>query len=107
MHYIGTNANGDYLGDGDLLPFCSESCRTEYAREHDISEDLYLTSDGSDSNEYCAACGVIAHVGAEQFKDGDACQCQADNLVVNRFTCDTGETCKHGNWIQLPVSYLD
>lgn len=96
-YYIATNIDGDYLGDGDVIPFCSEGCRNDFARRHAYGEALYMESDNS-VNEYCAECGVVM-IGP----DDDWCECQRDNIVVNRFISGNGERCEHDNWIQLPA----
>ena len=82
----------------DALPFCSDSCHRAYAGER------YAGWNGAHELEhttFCVACGVV--IAAD---DDDTCDCQLRNVVVNRFRSDTGETCEHGNWIQVPASYL-
>lgn len=100
-HYIDVNdTNGDLI---DLIPFCCASCRTDYCRDNSIETDEnFSNAEGGDSNEYCAECGVIAHIGFEE----ESCEHQRDNFVVNRFQSEEGEVCEHGNWIQLPVHML-
>jgi hypothetical protein len=85
----------------DTIPLCSDSCH------RDLCEARGLVYDGwngclesPDYTAYCAQCGVVAGIGP------DACQCQRDNVVVNRFLADDGEACEHGNWIQLPAHLL-
>ena len=96
-HYVNA-PNGDRT---DVIPLCSDSCHREYDAKHKLDyEGWNGTQEGSDSNEYCANCGVIVSCGE------DACEHQRDNVVVNRFTTTEGEICEHGNWIQLPERML-
>ena len=83
----------------DVIPFCSDACQREYCRSHpDIEYDGWHGSqEGGDSVEYCASCGVVCW--------GHDCDCQRDNVVVNRFPSETGEKCEHGNWLQLPCDH--
>src|SRR5574338_1711388 len=93
-HYI-EDERGDLL---DAIPLCSDACNREYAGNQ------YAGWNGChelEHTDYCAACGV-AIPGFE-----DACECQLNNVVVNRFWSETGEQCEHGNWIQVPHSMLD
>jgi hypothetical protein len=96
MHYHEIDdANGDL---SELIPFCSNSCHRQWCADWGATYAGWNGAhEGAEYNEYCASCGVIAHAG-----DEDACACQRDNVVVNRFTTEEGETCEHGKWIQLP-----
>ncbi len=96
-HYI-DDARGDVV---DLVPFCSAACRKEWCERRGIEYPGWNgCREGGDSEEYCAACGVICHTA------NDSCQCQRDNVIVNRFITPQGERCKHGSWIQLPSTHL-
>jgi len=96
-HYVNA-PNGDLSG---VIPFCSDSCHVEYDGKHDLPYEGWNGAlEGSDSNEYCANCGVICSCGKE------ACEDQRDNVIVNRFVTAEGEMCSHGNWIQLPASMI-
>lgn len=96
-HYVNA-PNGDLT---DEIPFCSDSCHYGYDLSHGIPYEGWNGAlSGSDSNEYCANCGVICSCGE------DACEHQRDNVVVNRFITVEGEQCEHGNWIQLPESMM-
>jgi len=96
IHYI-EDHNGNVV---DIIPFCSDSCHLSYCAEHaDLTYDGWNgCHGGGDAEEFCANCGVIC--------GGYVCDCQRDNVVVNRFSRDDGEKCEHGNWIQLPTSFL-
>lgn len=83
----------------DAVPFCSDACHRAYCASH---SDLtyggwHGCQEGGDAVEFCAACGVVCW--------GYDCDCQRDNVVVNRFASDSGEKCEHGNWIQLPANH--
>lgn len=93
QHYI-EDSRGDLI---DAIPLCSDACNRDYAGEN------YRGWNGCHEMEfttYCRNCGVVIP-GFE-----DACQCQRDNVFVNRFLSDDGETCEHGNWIQLPFDLI-
>ena len=91
-HYI-TDAHGDIV---EAVAFCSDSCHREWCRENDQEYGGWNgCHEGGDYPEFCAQCGVYAG-GTPQ------CDCQANNVVVNRFPSAQGEKCEHGNWIQLP-----
>lgn len=100
MHMI-EDENGDTV---DALYFCSDSCH----RAH-VGDD-YAGWAGCHESEYttwCDHCGVV--IPGRLFMDhkGQPCECQSANVVVNRFRSEHGEKCHHGNWIQLPMSYLN
>jgi len=99
MHCHAVNAsNGDLI---DIIPLCSDSCHLDYDRDRGLKyEGVSVDYDPPDDNTYCAQCGVIAACGP------DACEHQRDNIVVNRFLSESGETCEHGNWIQVPERML-
>lgn len=81
----------------DLVPFCSDSCHRDWcARNGAEYAGWFGCQEGGDSAEYCANCGTVCNVGH------DGCDCQRDNVVVNRFASTDGVKCEHGNWIQLP-----
>jgi hypothetical protein len=84
----------------DVIPFCCSSCYLEWCLDNDEEYPGEWDREGGDSNEYCAQCGVICSAGE------DACECQHDNFIVNRFLEEDGLMCRHGNWIQLPANYL-
>ena len=99
MHYYEINdSKGDLV---ELVPFCSDSCHVEWCARMNLAYDGWNGAHESEYNEYCAACGVIANAGDE------SCEHQQDNFVVNRFLSEDGETCEHGNWIQLPYKRLE
>lgn len=86
--------NGDLI---DAVPFCCDNCH------HDYAGNSYAGWNGCHETEfttYCQNCGVVIP-GFE-----DACECQNRNVVVNRFLSVKGEKCKHGNWIQVPSSFI-
>lgn len=95
MHY---HERDDERGDlVELVPFCCDSCHVEWCRVKGIEYGGWNGAhESADYSEYCANCGVIASAGE------DSCEHQQDNVIVNRFTTEEGETCEHGNWIQLP-----
>lgn len=94
----------DAKGDlSELVAFCCDSCHQEWCHINGYDYGGWNGCHGSDVNEYCRNCGVIANCGSED----DYCEHQADNIVVNRFLSEDGERCKHGNWIQLPVSHIN
>lgn len=94
MHYhIVEDAEGDVV---DLIPFCCDACNR--AHMGDAYAGWNGCMEGGDNVEFCAECGVVAGGGYE-------CDCQRDNVVVNRFRQDKGEKCRHGHWIQLPMNY--
>ena len=101
MHYHQIeDSNGDLTG---LVPFCSDSCHQEWCQVNQVAYGGWNGShEGSDYSEYCSNCGVIVSVGSMD----ESCACQRDNVVVNRFTTESGETCEHGHWIQLPGSQV-
>lgn len=95
MHeYYLENERGDLI---DAIPLCSDACHRAYAGKN------YAGWSGChelEHTDYCRNCGVVIP-GLE-----GACECQSRNVVVNRFLSEGGEKCKHGNWIQLPLSYF-
>lgn len=96
-HYLET-PNGDLSA---VISFCSDSCHFAYDSAHGlVYEGWNGALEGSDSNEYCANCGVICSCGE------GSCEHQRDNVLVNRFITAEGEQCSHGNWIQLPASMI-
>lgn len=94
----------DERGDAvDAVPFCSDACHRDYAGA------AYAGWSGCHETEFttfCAACGVVIP-GVDVDYDGQPCECQSRNVVVNRFLSDEGETCEHGHWIQLPARMLE
>ena len=98
MHYHIITSHGETV---DAIPLCSDSCHQDYDRDHGYG---YCGWNGAheslDYNSYCAQCGVITGCGPE------SCEHQRDNIVVNRFRSVDGETCEHGNWIQVPERML-
>lgn len=98
MHYhLITDDTGDVV---DLIPFCSDACHQEYCRDHGVPYGGWNgCHEGGDSCEFCANCGVFAGGTAE-------CECQVRSFVVNRFPSSTGEVCKHGHWLQLPIAHV-
>lgn len=99
MHYdTEKDSDGNIVG---LTPFCSGSCHREWCDKHGLEYPGWNgCQEGGDCPEWCAHCGVFAGGQAE-------CSHQSDNVVVNRFRCDTGEKCDCGNWIQLPSRNLE
>ena len=95
-HYV-TDARGDVT---DNVPFCSDSCHQDWDAMNNLDYCGWNGSHESDYNEYCASCGVIANAGE------NSCDHQRDNFVVSRFASEDGETCEHGNWIQLPYAMI-
>jgi hypothetical protein len=80
----------------DLVPFCSDACHRAWCADHGITYGGWNgCHEGSDSVEFCANCGTVAGGAYE-------CNCQSNNVVVNRFISEHGEQCEHGHWIQLP-----
>jgi len=99
MHiHIVENGDGNVV---DVIPFCSDSCHRAYCAAHaDLPYGGWNgCNDGGDSVEFCAQCGVVAGGTCE-------CDCQRDNVVVNRFASDAGDKCQHGHWLQLPARLL-
>jgi len=96
VHYL-HDAKGDVV---EIIPFCSDACHQDYCERHpDLKyEGWNGCNEGGDSVEFCAECGVVAGGAYE-------CDCQRDNVVVNRIGREHGEQCKHGNWIQLPFDH--
>ena len=92
-HYM-EDESGDVV---DLVPLCSDACHRDWAGED--YQGWSGCHEGSDSVEFCANCGVVAGGTYE-------CDCQRDNVVVNRFLSDEGEKCEHGHWLQLPACFL-
>ena len=93
MHIHSIQEDGQTVEQFDL---CSDACNRQFAGEG------YAGWNGAHEAEfttYCASCGVA-------IPGEDACEHQLTNVVVNRFLSDEGEKCEHGNWIQLPASYL-
>lgn len=97
-HYI-IDANGDTV---DAIPLCSDACHRDYAG---AQYDGWNGAHETEFTQWCAACGVVIP-GTDEDDDGQPCDCQRWNIVVNRFPSDDGERCKHGHWMQLPASYL-
>lgn len=95
MHY---HHVADPSGDiTDLIPFCSDACHRDWCAETGASyEGWNGCHEGPDYPAFCASCGVFAG-------DAPQCECQAYNVVVNRFRCDAPEICEHGNFLQVPV----
>ena len=81
----------------DAIPFCSDPCHRDYA---EIEYAGWNGCHEAEFTNYCQNCGVVI----PGFMD--ACKCQFDNVLVNRFLSEEGEKCKHGNWIQVPASYI-
>ena len=93
--HIIENGKGNVV---DVIYFCSDSCHRSYCSTHtDLTyEGWNGCQEGGDSVEFCAACGVVAGGTYE-------CDCQRDNVVVNRFPSTHGVKCEHGHWVQLPA----
>lgn len=99
MHYLHIeDARGDVV---DLVAFCSDRCHQQWCRGHRVEYGGWNgCQEGPDYPEWCANCGTYAGGEAE-------CECQRDNVVVNRFLSDDGEKCEHGHWIQLRADMLE
>lgn len=92
-----TDERGDIT---DVITFCSDSCHRDWCAATGADYGGWNgCHESPDYGAYCTACGVIA--------GGARCECQRNNVVVNRFTSDAGEMCEHGNWLQLPAWMLD
>jgi hypothetical protein len=99
MHYFYVDDSDDNLVD--VVPFCSDSCHRQWCEA--TGEDYKGWNgcqEGGDYSAWCAHCGVWAGGTPE-------CGHQSDNVVVNRFRCDSGEKCDCGHWIQLPSDRLE
>ena len=86
----------------DTIPFCSDPCHRAYCASHpDIGAygGWNGCHEGGDYPEFCAACGVYCGGTPE-------CEHQRDNVLVNRFTSETGEKCEHGHFVQVPAKML-
>ena len=95
-HYI-EDSRGDLV---DLVPFCCDNCHRAWCERNDAAYGGWNgCQESAEYVEFCANCGVAA--------GGYECDCQRDNVVVNRFLSRDGERCKHGNWIQLPISMME
>lgn len=85
----------------ELIPFCCDACHREYCESNNLEYGgRNGCHEGSDSPEFCANCGAFAGGTAE-------CDCQRDNVIVNRFLSEEGERYDCGHWLQLPANYLD
>ena len=91
-HYI-EDERGELF---DVVPFCCDSCHRAWCKKEGVEYDGWCgANEGGDSVEFCANCGTVAGGAYE-------CDCQRDNVVVNRFLNTKGIKCKHRHWIQLP-----
>ncbi len=97
MHVHIDEINGNVV---DVIYFCSDACHQQYILNHpDLTYDGWNgCNEGGDSIEFCSNCGVVAGGTYE-------CDCQRDNVVVNRFPSKEGEKCEHDNYIQLPANH--
>lgn len=95
MHYHHVeDSSGDLV---DLIPLCCDSCHKQYCEAHGLTYGGWNgCNEGGDYSEFCANCGVYAGGKPE-------CDCQRDNVVVNRFRSEHGEKCDCGNWLQVPM----
>lgn len=102
MHYHFINDDrGELL---DIMPFCCDSCHQQWCKENGAEyggwNGAHESGDYGDYLEFCAQCGTVAGGPYE-------CDCQRDNVVVNRFPSDDGEQCEqHGNWLQVPLNFI-
>lgn len=93
IHEI-TDSRGELI---DVVPFCSDNCHRDYCDFMGVTYSGWNgCHDGPDYSEWCVMCGTIASCGEE------ACECQRENTLVNRFRVPYGELCQHGNYVQLP-----
>lgn len=86
-HQVYIEEDGELV---DVVWYCCDSC----ART-DLNYNGWSGCHETETNEYCNSCGVVIP-GYD-----DACECQMNNVVVNRFAIDENEICEHGNIIQL------
>lgn len=94
MHYHHLTERGEVV---DLVPFCCDACHRDWCEAEGIAYDGWSgCHEGSDYPEWCASCGTFAGGTAE-------CDCQRDNILVNRFPSAEGERCECGNWLQIPM----
>lgn len=93
LHYI-EDERGDLVG---LVTFCSGPCHREWCeRSGNAYGGWNGCHEGEDCPEFCANCGVFCGGIPD-------CDCQRDNVVMNRFLSEYGELCEHGHWVQLPA----
>lgn len=85
----------------DVVSLCSDACHREWCQAHDEPYGGWNGCHELEHTGWCANCGVVLP-GTD-----DACEHQLANVVVNRFESVEGERCEHGNWIQVPASYLE
>lgn len=99
-HYL-TDETGDTV---DLVPFCSDGCHRTWCATHDETYGGWNgASEGGDSSEWCAACGVLSWVGLSD----DSIPADALPVVVGRFPSELGKRSGDGSyWVQLPAEYV-
>jgi hypothetical protein len=97
MHYHHVeDSRGELV---ELIPFCCDNCNRQWCNDNGATYAGWNgCQEGSDSVEFCANCGTVAGGNYQ-------CNCQRDNVVVNRFRSARGIKCRHKNWLQLPMKY--
>lgn len=100
-HYI-EDSTGDLV---DIVPFCCDACHHDWCADNGVPYAGWSgCNEGGDSQEFCASCGVYCGGGTGE---DSPCDCQCENIVVNRILSTDGKKCEHGNWIQVPVRFLE
>ena len=90
----------------DAVSLCSDPCHRDWCQKNNEDYDGWSRCQESEFTIWCEACGVVIP-GAVEDEKGQPCECQMDNVVVNRFLSIEGEKCEHDNWVQLPNGYID
>lgn len=89
---------GDVCG---IVNFCSDSCHYQWCQDNGENYGGWNGCHETPFTVFCEQCGVVIPGYLED--ENGPCECQTNNVVVNRFRSEDGEKCKHGNWIQLPT----
>lgn len=94
-HYcILEDADGEMV---DRIELCSDSCHETWCRDNDEPYKGWHGCNEQETTSWCASCGVVL----PGFK---ACECQMNNIVVNRLRVSNPELCEdHGNTIQCVI----
>ena len=103
MHHHSIEDSNNQLVD--IVELCSDSCNRQWCVDNDAEYQGWSGCHETEFTTHCQSCGVVI-VGTCTIGGSEPCECQTDNVVVNRILSKDGELCEHGNWIQVPASYL-
>lgn len=96
-HYI-IDADGNII---DQIPFCCDAYHRDYCDANGLDYGGWNGAhEGGDFPDWCANCGTYAGGTPE-------CDCQQNNVVVNRIPSEKGIKCEHDNYLQVPIRWVN